>query len=301
VGLPQFDLATTGSVEETCALLHDSGPDTLVFAGGTDLFTKMKHRRLIPRLLINIKRIPGLEGIQEDERGGLRIGALTTIQAIEASNLVARKSPCLKQAAEVLGTLQVRNLGTIGGNLANASPSAEFAPPLLVLGASVRCAGRSAERLVPVESLFVGPGKTILRHDELITEVCVPGRSPGARCAYVKHSLRKMDVAIASAAVFVVLDGDVCSDVKIALGAVAPTPFRAEKAEQALKGQRLGGGPADTRLLHDAARLAAEQSCPIDDFRAYAAERRDMVATLVAKALERVLARDFNPLSARPV
>jgi carbon-monoxide dehydrogenase medium subunit len=284
LGLPEFEWLSTASVDETCALLAQSDERTALIAGGTDLLTKMKHRRLVPRRLINIKKIPGLDRIRHDEREGLRIGALATIQAIEASPLVAKLSPALKQAAAVLGTTQIRNTGTLGGNLANASPSAEFAPPLLTLGASVRCVSHSGERLVPVEQLFVGPGKTVLRRDELLTEVRVPLMPAGARGIYLKHSLRRMDVAIASAAVLVCLDGDVCTDARIALGAVAPTPFRATKAEAALRGQRLSGDG----LLEEVARLAAEESVPIDDFRAHAAYRRKLVAMLVGKGLERV-------------
>src|SRR3990172_3056490 len=209
LGLPEFELLSADTVEETCTLLSRHGAEAMVFAGGTDLLVKMKHRRTIPRHLVNIKGIPDLDQIRHDERDGLRIGALTTIQAIEASSVIGKKFPALKQAASVLGTSQIRNVGTIGGNLGNASPSAEFAPPLLTLGASVRCVGLGGERQIPLEEFFVAPGKTTLGQDELLTEVHVPNPPAGAQGIYLKHSLRKMDVAIASAAVLIVLDGDV--------------------------------------------------------------------------------------------
>lgn len=291
LGLPEFELVFTDTVEETCSLLSRYGADAQVFAGGTDLFVKMKHRRMIPRRLINIKRIPNLNRIHHDERDGLRIGALTTIQAIEASSVIGKKFPALKQAAGVLGTTQIRNVGTIGGNLGNASPSAEFAPPLLTLGASIRCVGRGGERLIPLEEFFVSPGKTTLRQDELLTEVHVPNLPPGAAGIYLKHSLRKMDVAIACVAVLVSLDGDVCRDVRIALGAVGPRPFRAAKAEEMLQGKRLGGGPDESELLEEVARLASDESFPIDDFRGYAGYRRKLIGMLVGKGLERAIAR----------
>ena len=291
LGLPEFELVSSDTVEQTCALLSKFGEDTSAFAGGTDLFTKMKHRRMIPRRLINIKRIPNLDRIRHDERDGLRIGALTTIQAIEASSVIGKKFPSLKQAAGVLGTTQIRNVGTIGGNLGNASPSAEFAPPLLTLDASVRCVGRGGERLIPLQEFFVAPGKTTLRQDELLTEVHVPNPPAGAQGIYLKHSLRKMDVAIASAAVLIVLEGDVCLDIRIALGAVGPTPFRAKKAEETIRGERLGGERVESELLEEVARVAAEESFPIDDFRGYAGYRRKLVRMLVGKGLERVMAR----------
>jgi len=291
LGLPEFELVFTDTVEETCSLLGRYGADAQVFAGGTDLFVKMKHRRMIPRRLINIKRIPDLNRIHHDERDGLRIGALTTIQAIEASSVIGKKFPALGQAAGVLGTTQIRNVGTIGGNLGNASPSAEFAPPLLTLGASVRCVGRGGERLIPLEEFFVSPGKTTLRQDELLTEVHVPNLPPGATGIYLKHSLRKMDVAIACVAVLVCFDGDICRDVRIALGAVGPTPFRAAKAEEMLQGKRLGGGPDESELLEEVARLASDESFPIDDFRGYAGYRRKLIGMLVGKGLERAIAR----------
>src|SRR3990172_7526870 len=291
LGLPEFELLSADTVEETCTLLSRHGAEAMVFAGGTDLLVKMKHRRTIPRRLINIKGIPDLDQIRHDERDGLRIVALTTIQAIEASSVIGKKFPAVKQAASVLGTSQIRNVGTIGGNLGNASPSAEFAPPLLTLGASVRCAGRGAERLIPIEEFFISPGKTALRQDELLTEVQVPNLPSGAQGIYLKHSLRKMDVAIASAALLIVFDGDVCAEARIALGAVGPVPFRAKKAEQTLNGRKLAGGPGEIELLEEVARVAAEESFPIDDFRGYAGYRRKLVAMLVGKGLERVIAR----------
>jgi carbon-monoxide dehydrogenase medium subunit len=291
LGLPEFELLSTNTVEETCALLSRFGEGTCVFAGGTDLLTKMKQRRSVPRRLINIKRIPNLSQIRHDDQDGLRIGSLTTIQAIEGSSVIGMKFSALKQAAGVLGTTQIRNVGTIGGNLANASPSAEFATPLLIFGASVQCEGRGGERLIPLDEFFISPGRTSLRQDELLTEVHVPNLPTGAQGIYLKHSLRKMDVAIASAAVLIIVDGDVCRDVRIALGAVGPIPYRAKKAEETLRGKRLTGGLFESELLEEVARVAMGESSPIDDIRGYATYRRRLVSMLVGKGLERLIAR----------
>src|SRR5262249_43929534 len=141
-----------------------------VLAGGTDLLVKMKNRGVLPRYLINIKRVPDLNRISFEKQAGLRIGALATIEAIKDSPVVAQRCPLLALTAKKVGTLQIRNLGTIGGNLANASPAAEFAPPLLILGAAVKAIGARGERVIPIEDFFVGPGKTVLADDEVLTE-----------------------------------------------------------------------------------------------------------------------------------
>jgi len=291
LGLPEFEMFFSRSVEETCALLAEHGRDAQIVAGGTDLFVKMKQRRLVPSVLINIKRISGLDQIRYDASEGLHIGPLTTIQAIRESTLIAERFPVLSEAAGVLGTAQVRNLGTLGGNLGNASPSAEFAPPLLILDASVRCLGRSGERVVPLDGFFVGPGKSALEADEVITDIQVPNPPDRAQLVYLKHSLRRMDVAMAAAAVFVLLDGDICRDVRIALGAVAPTVFRARGAERTLIGKRLTGDSREGELLEEAAQVAVGEARPIDDIRGYAAYRRKVIAMLVRHGLEHVIAR----------
>jgi CO/xanthine dehydrogenase FAD-binding subunit len=292
LGLPGFELLHADSVDAACQLLAEHGAGTRVLAGGTDLFTKMKHRRFVPKRLINIKRIPQLDRIDYDERGGLSIGPLAKIQAIEASSLIALRFPTLSQAARVLGTAQIRNTGTLGGNLANGSPSAEFAPALLTLDATIVCVGSGGiKRSIPFVDFFVAPGRTALRSDELIIEIRIPNPPESTQTIYFKHSLRKMDVAIASAAVLICMDGDVCRDVRIALGAVGPTPFRARHAERALTGRRLGMGSDSSELLDEVASLASDQSVPIDDFRGYAQYRRKLIRMLVGKGLERMIAQ----------
>ncbi len=294
LGLPEFEMFFPRTVEEACSLLSRYGADAELFAGGTDLFIKMKQRRLVPRILINIKRIPALDQIRYDANEGLRIGALTTIQSIQDSAIIGKQFRVLSQAAGVLGTPQIRNLGTLGGNLANASPSAEFAPPLLTLEASVRCVGPGGERWVPMNEFFVGPGKSVLSQGELITEVHVPDSPLRAQAIYLKHSLRMMDVSMAGAAAFVLLDGDLCREVRIALGAVAPTPFRAGMAEATLRGKRLSGNSRDRELLEEVGRIASGESLPIDDLRGYASYRRKVVGMLVRQGLEQVIARARN-------
>jgi carbon-monoxide dehydrogenase medium subunit len=291
LGLPEFEFHSSDTLEEASALLSKYGADARLLAGGTDLLILMKHRKEVPRHLINIKRIPGLDLIRDDQGRGLRIGALATARAIMDAPAIGKTFTAVAVAASKLGTSQIRNLGTIGGNLGNASPSAEFAPPLLTLGASVECAGANGARAVPIEEFFVAPGRSCLAHDEVVSEVVVPPPPDGAEGIYLKHSLRRMDVAMVAAAVLVVLDGDVCREVRIALGAVAPTPFRAAKAEAALRGQRLAGGVAEDGLLDAVGQIASDESSPIDDIRGYAEYRRKVIKRLVAQGLGEVIAR----------
>lgn len=291
LSLPDFDLLAADTVSAACSLLHRYGRDARIFAGGTDLLVKMKHRRMTPRHLIDIKGIRELDGIRHDAHDGLRIGALATIQSIKDSPVIAKEFPILNQAAGKMGTLHIRNLGTLGGNLANASPSAEFAPALLTLEASVKCVGRERERVVSLSDFFVGPGQSILDEDELLTEIHVPNLPPNSAGIYLKHSLRRMEVAIGSAAVVVCLDGDVCREARIALGAVGPTPFFARKAEAVIKGQKLGENSFQRQLCEEAAEVASRESLPIDDIRGKARFRRRVVAMLVGNALEEAIAR----------
>lgn len=288
--LPDFEVLAADSVETACSMLRAHQGTAQFLAGGTDLLVKMKLRKLMPRYLINVKGIPGLDLIHCNG-DGLRIGALTTIQAIQSSKTIEREIPMLSRAAGVLGTMPIRTLGTLGGNLGNASPSAEFGPPMLVLEASVRCLGQGGERMIPMGEFFLGPGKSALHPDEMITQVHVPTPPNRAKCVYLKHSLRKMDVAMVGAAVFMLLDGDVCRDVRIALGAVAPTPFRAQKAEAALRGRKLTGDGAESELLEEVARIGSEESSPIDDLRGAASYRKKIVGMMVKQGLTQTIAR----------
>ena len=289
--LPQFDIVSARTLEEAGSLLAAYGPDARVLAGGTDLLVKMKYKKLLPPYLVNIKGVPGLNSIRYESGTALSIGALATVQSIKDSPLVGKRFPALAEAAGKLGTAQIRNLATLGGNLSNASPSAEFGPVLLTLEASVRCVAPGAERTIALREFFLAPGKSALRHGEIVTEVEVPNSPDRAQAVYLKHSLRPMDVAMAAAAVLVVLEGDTCRDVRIALGAVAPVPFRAARAEATMRGKTLDAAAGENELLDEVARVAAGESTPIDDFRGYATYRRQVVAMLVRDGLEQVIAR----------
>ncbi len=289
LGLPKFEYVSCKTIEEACSFLFKFEGRAQVLAGGTDLLVKMKHRRMLPGYLVNIKGIPDLNTIRYDEHEGLRVGALTTIQTIRNSPLVVKKFPVLSLAAGVLGTAHVRNLATLGGNLCNASPASECAPPLLALEASAKIVGSKGERTVPMETFFVGPGKSVLKSDEVVTEIQVPNLPAHAGGVHLKHSTRRVDVAIVAVSVVAAMEGETCQDIRIALGAVGPTPFRARKAETILKGQKFKGGPAD--FIARAAQAASDESFPIDDIRGPADYRKQVVKSLVKQGIECAIAQ----------
>lgn len=282
--LPPFEYYQPATLEEALGLLAD-GDGVYPLAGGTDLLGAMKERGLNPRAVVNIKAIPGLSGIELDGEGGLRLGGATSTRSIARSPVVQQRFAVLAQATRILGSMQIGNRATVGGNLCNASPAADSAPPLLVLDASVRLVGVKGERWLPLREFFLGPGKTA-KERELLAEVYVPPASPRGRGVFYKLGPRGTpeDICIVSVAAFGVPDeAEECwEDVRIALGAVAPTPIRASHAEAALRGQPMSAG-----VHQEAARLAAEEDArPITDIRGSADYRQAMVEVLLHRALE---------------
>jgi carbon-monoxide dehydrogenase medium subunit len=283
--LPKFDYHTPASISEALELLSAHGRDARLLAGGTDLLVAMKKRASVPSHLINLKTIAGLSGITADAKG-ITIGALTTIAEIERSALVSETYSPLWDAACVMASPQVRTLATVGGNLASAVPSADMAPPLMVLSAQVHITGLSGERTCPVESLFAGPSASTLGPTDIVTRITIP--APEGRGVYLKLMRRgALDLALVGVAAYASLDASRrCKDVKIALGAVAPTPIRAAAAEGVLKGKALTEGSAI-----EAGKAAGAECKPITDIRATQGYRRSMVEVLTKRALLQTLDR----------
>lgn len=271
------------SLEEVFALCQEYGMGTCLLAGGTDLLPRMKKGAIHPACLIDLKAIAHLNGIGPDDHGGLRIGALTSISALAQNPLIAQSYLLLAEAAESIGSPQVRNRGTIGGNLSNASPSADLAPPLLVLGACAHVIGPAGERVVPLNDFFLGPGRTVLNAGEILTAVQVPPFPSSSGGIYLKFSRREgMDLAIVGVACLVSLDREGrCTRARIALGAVAPVPLRATKAEESMAGKGFGA-----ESIAEVSRIAADEAQPISDIRASAEYRREIIRVLVKRALE---------------
>ena len=197
--------------------------------------------------------------------------------------MVKDKFPILSQAASTMASPQIRSLGTIVGNLSSAVPSADMAPGLIVLGGKLKITNIKGERIIPVEDFFKGPSMSVLSHDELVVEVQVPNPPASSGMVYIKHTLREaMELAIVGVAVLITLKDAVCNEIKIALGAVAPTPMRAKKAESILKRK-----PFSSDLVREAAKMASEEARPISDIRASAEYRKEMIRILTERALTR--------------
>jgi CO/xanthine dehydrogenase FAD-binding subunit len=283
--LPGFNYLAPATLDEALSLLARYKGKAKVIAGGTDFVPKLKRREIgAPERVIDLKGIPGLDDIKYDV-SGLSLGALVTIGAVETSAIIGEKFSILAQAARGMASPQVRNRGTIAGNICNAVPSADSAPALLTLGAKLKLVSRKGERTVSIEDFFTGPGQTALADDEILQEIQIPHPPPNSQGVYLKLTPRRaMDLAIVGVAVVIIPQDGVCQDIRIALGAVAPTPIRTRKAEAVLKGQKL-----DDNLIEKAARTAAGQSRPIDDHRASAEYRRDMVEVLVRRAIKQAI------------
>ncbi|MDP6178537.1 MAG: xanthine dehydrogenase family protein subunit M [Desulfatiglandales bacterium] len=285
--LPNYDYVKPESIEEALTLMNDNQERKYkVYAGGTDVITKLKQRLInTPQVLIDLKGIPGLDYIDYDEKNGLRIGALATIHSVAQSALVREKFTLLSQAAESIASNQIQNRGTIAGNICNAVPSADSAPALLTLGANLLCVSKNGERTIPIDKFFTGPNETALRPDELLKEIQVPDMPKNSNGVYIKLSpRRKMDLAVVGVAAIVSKVNGLFGDIRIGLGAVAPTPIRAKKAEEMLNGEKV----ADELILK-AAQVASEESKPIDDHRASARYRAMMVEVLVKRAIHQAL------------
>lgn len=275
------------SVDEALGLLAELGPAAGIVAGGTDIVVGDRSgKKPLPQALVAIHRLSELGGIANGS--GLSLGALVTHGELEASELVRSRWSALSDAAILVGSPATRHVGTIGGNLCNASPAAETVSPLLVYGATVSLRSASGSRTLPVSELILGPARTALAPGELLTGVSVPSLPARSGSAYLRLEYRQtMEIAVVGAAALVTLDGSGrVADAKVALTAVAPTCVRASAVEEAL-----AGAEPTMAALTAAAALAAEAARPIDDVRAPAAYRSAMVPVIVRRALERAVER----------
>jgi len=285
--MKSFEYVVPEKLEEAVSLLVQHDGKAAILAGGTDLLVKMRDRVLQPGLLIDLKHITDLSGIDYSEAEGLRIGALVNICDIEKSKLIQEKFSMLSQAAGTLGSVQVRNKATVGGNLCNAAPSADMAPSLLGLGASVTLAGPGGESLLPLEEFFTGPGETVLGKGQILKDVRVPNMSAHSEGIYLKFSRRKaMDLALVGVASVLTMDSALanCTDIRIVLGAVAPTPLRAKRAEAVLRGNKISDF-----LIKEAAKVASEEAAPITDVRASLWYRKQIIKVLVNQSIVQAL------------
>ena len=268
------------SVEEVLKILAEWGEKGTLLAGGTDLVPKINNYELKPEVLIFLGGL-GLDYVKESG-GGLAIGATTTTAWLTEDAMVAEKASALAEAAHLSGSDAIRNSATIGGNLANASPAADLATPLLVMDAEVLIKGSEGERILPLKEFFKGPGQTALKPQELLVEIRIPAFK--GKTAFRKLGRRKaMTLSVVNVAVRLDGGSKKSSEARIALGSMAPTPMRCEKAEAMLQDKALG-----RELIKACAEQAVNETSPIDDQRATAWYRKQAGAALVAQALDRV-------------
>ena len=281
VSLKTFEYHEPSTLEEASSLLSQLGPDALIFAGGTDIIPKIRYKRLAPKALVNIKRIPGLAGIEQNEH--LSIGALTTFNDICSSGIVCKWYPHIIEVFSDIASHQVRNLATLGGNICNAAPSADSPPILMAYDSEVEIFNGKGTRTLPLENFFKGPGETDLIRGEILVGVNIPEPKSRTGYAYVKHTVREsLDIAIVGVAVSITLDHEnMCSDARIIVGASAPTPLRVREAEEKLIGTVLT--PLD---MENAGEAASNEISPIDDVRGSADYRREMTIVNLKRAVE---------------
>jgi CO/xanthine dehydrogenase FAD-binding subunit len=283
----RFDLVLPRSVEECVRALAERGPASKVVAGGTDLLPQLKNGLLRTDSVVDLSGVAPLRALARADGAGLRIGASVTARTLELDAGVRAAYPAIAESGALVGSVQIRNLATVGGNLCNAAPSADMAPPLLALDADAVITGPHGSRRVPVASFFVGVRRTVLAPDELLVEIVVPNPGPRSGGNYRRHTPRReLDIAVVGVASQLTLSNGVCAKARIALAAVAPTPVRATAAEHALEGR-----PVTADLIERAATLAVEAARPISDQRGSADFRRHLVQVLTRRTLTTALAR----------
>jgi len=287
--ISEFEYFAPTTVEEALKLLSQyQDEECKVVAGGQSLIILMKQRLISPNYLIDIKGLTDLDYIKFDKKEGLKIGALTTHRAIERSPVIEKEFVALTEMEHNVSSVETRNWGTIGGNVAHGDPSGDPAPVLIALKAKIKMVSLSGERFVNAEDFTLGYFETDLRHDELLAEIIIPTLPPHTGVRYTKFSQIKGDYALASAGILITLDKDkeTCTDARIALGAVGPAPMRAKKAEATLKGKKISDA-----LLAKAGKVASEEASPTTDVEATEEYKRELVQVLVKRMGKEALER----------
>ena len=282
--IKSFELLEPKTVKEACSMLSKHGDQAKVIAGGLSLLLFVREGLFKPKYLVDINRIKGLDYIKYDAKHGLKIGALTTHRTIEHSKVVKEKYPVLAETFHRVGSMRIRNVGTLGGNLCHADPRLDPPPTLLALGARVKVVGPKGTRSVQLEDFFTNYYETVLKRNELLTEVSVPKLPPRTGGVYVRFSTKTNDdtPAVELAAVVTVdRKKEVMEDVRIGLGALASTAIRARKAEAFLTGKRPEAG-----ILEEAGRIASGEIEPVGDLRGSEEYKREMLGVMLKRGIQ---------------
>lgn len=271
----EFEYFTPNTIKEALHLLDQYGSDANVIAGGTDLLVQMKNEVISPSHLINIMKISEMSFIKAEE-GWLRIGAATKWHEVVEFCAKDRKYTALYEASCSLGKVQVRNMGTIGGNLCTASPAADSAPALLVFNSRVKLTSAQGERIISLEDFFKGVNLTAMAPNEIMTEIQIPSINNGMGSAFMKITRVGADISKISCAVALERQGDICASCKIAMGAVAPVPMRIDQANRIVIGKKI-----DAFLVEEMGKKVSEEINPITDIRSTTEYRRKTAAILL--------------------
>ncbi len=285
-GLPDFEYIRAESPQDVFRLLGEKGDKIKLLMGGTDLFIQMRDRNEGAEILLDVKYLPGMQEINFDKKKGLTVGAAVTLNKLSIHPDVQNHFGILSQSADTVGNYQLRNRATLGGNLCNASPSADLAPAALVYGGSVCLTGPDDDRELGLDEFMIGPGKTALKPSEFLTEVRFPTPPMGAVGQYLKLGRsKKGDLAIVGIAVLGFPDSEVPSGFRFRIGinSTAPTPYRVPQAEELLAQNQI-----TEEILRKSAEEAMKVSAPIEDVRATALYQKKMVRNLTFKALKEV-------------
>lgn len=282
----RLDYFEPSTLEETLALLTRNTRETVIIAGGTDVVVRLRSGQLRPRMLLSINRVEEMQSAEVSPQGGLWLGALTTFSTLRSSPIVRRSFPILAEMAATMGTPQVRNLATVGGNICNASPSADSAPAFLCLNGVAHIHHVNGERMVPLSRFFTGPGSTVLESGEVLSAIEVPPLPEGSVGTYTKVGRNYgVDLAVVGLAIVGYLAAENPSGYafRIALGAIAPTPIRAFASEAIL------AESVQDQAVEEACEAAVVAISPINDVRASASYRTMLVRNLMRCGIRRVM------------
>jgi len=281
--MKRFDYYQPESLKEAYQLMEKFKGEALYVAGGTDVIVRIKQRAIEPEALISLRGLKELRGIKDN--GGLTLGAGTLFRDIERYPLIAKEYPALHQAASMLANPQIRNVATVGGNLCNAAPSADSAPPLIVLGAMVVLEGPGGKRKMSLEDFFTGPGQTAKEPQEIMREIHIPEKDANTATVFLKIGRVSQDIAIANAAALVTMENKVCKRCRLAVGAVAPVPLRLKGIEEKIEGEEITDD-----LLQEVEKMVCDAVSPITDVRATKEYRRTVSGVLVKRAIAQAVA-----------
>ncbi|SDI73900.1 FAD binding domain-containing protein [Natribacillus halophilus] len=287
----EMQVVSPKSLDECLYLLNDQEKNNRLIAGGTDAVVRMKDKKWTPDIWINIKGMNELRYIRKDP-SGIHVGPLTTHTDIVKSKLLQDKADVLTFAAKEVGATQMQNMGTLGGNIGNASPTGDTIPALYVLDARIELSSLYGTRTVPIEEFFIGPGKTVIQTDEIITDIIIRPQDTSEIGIFEKLGPRKaQSISIVNFAASINLDkeGHHCSSGRLAFGSVGPTIIRAKKCESMLTLDRF-----DKSLTHNISKVAWKEVAPISDARASSNYRRDMASALLERGLLRLMKRWEN-------